>query len=419
VLARFGRYAYTTLCVPPRNQFAALNGLRGFGAWLVVLIHVAVFTGVLPLKTKPKAELSPFLISINGFWVGLDLFFVLSGFLIGRILISNLVKRGELGFRDYFIRRWFRIFPPYYVVLTLALLWYVQAEMGPMMFFLRGYDIAAVRATAWANYLYVANYAIPVDHPNVISWAWSLCVEEQFYLFFPLMLLGIFRARSASTRAWLIGLGLVIPLLGRLVAYLRDPGIVLLDGFYYQTHNRVDEIFVGVMIAYAFVVWNDGLRALCQRLSHGVWLIGVALILSVWVFGGLQERGFFAVVLQFHLMALGAGFLMLNGLFNDNAVTRFFAHPFWYPFARISYGTYLLHAYVLFWVVGAYAGFADPTKLSVLGFLGFFLVVMLATELLAVVSFLVIEQPMLDLAERLTRRERAPQPVAIRSTSAE
>ena len=110
-----------SLFAPPRDQFAALNGLRGFGAWLVVLMHVAVFTGVLPLLTKSKADLDVFRHAINGFWVGLDLFFVLAGFLIGRILIGNLVKRGELGFRSYFIRRWFRIFPPYYLVLTLAL----------------------------------------------------------------------------------------------------------------------------------------------------------------------------------------------------------------------------------------------------------------------------------------------------------
>ena len=150
-----------------------------------------------------------------------------------------------------------------------------------------------------------------------------------------------------------------------------------------------------------------------------VWLIGVGLILSVWIFGGLQVQGLFAVVFQFQLMALGAGFLILNGLFLDNAVTRFFAHPFWYPFARISYGTYLLHPYVLFWLVGSYSAFADPKALSALEFLGFFLVVMGVTQAFAALSFLIVEQPMLNVAERLTRRERRAQPAATRSTSAE
>jgi len=62
---------------------------------------------------------------------------------------------------------------------------------------------------------------------------------------------------------------LVVPLAGRWIQYARAPDIVLMQGFYYQTHNRIDEIFVGVLIAYGYVVWNDGLRRWCQRLSHG------------------------------------------------------------------------------------------------------------------------------------------------------
>ncbi len=417
--ARLAGHVRASLFAPPRAQFAALNGLRGFGAWLVVLMHVAVFTGVLPLLTKSKSELSPFLVAINGFWVGMDFFFVLSGFLIGRILISNLVKRGELGFRNYFIRRWFRIIPPFFLVLTLALFWYTRAEVGAMTYFMRGLDWEAVRATAWANYAFVANYVIPVDRPNVMGWAWSLCIEEQFYLVFPLLLLLCFRARSERARAALLFVGIVVPLAGRWLQYALDPGIVLMQGFYYHTHNRIDEIFVGVLVAYGFVVWNDGLRRCCERLSHGVWMIGVGLILSVWIFGGLQVRGFFAVVLQFQLVALGAGFLILNGLYLDNAVTRFFSRPSWFPFARISYGTYLLHPFVLFWLIGSYSAFADPKAMSWVAFLGFFVVVMLVTQVFAAISFLIVEQPMLNVAERLTRRERRDQPAAIRSTSLE
>ena len=162
-----------------------------------------------------------------------------------------------------------------------------------------------------------------------------------------------------------------------------------------------------MLIAYGFVVWNAGLRRCCERLSHGVWILGVASILSVWIFGGLQVQGLFAVVFQFQLMALGCGLLILNGLFLDNVVTRFFAHPFWYPFARISYGTYLLHPYVLFWLIGSYAAFADPKAMGALGFLGFFVVVMLVTQLFAAASFLVVEQPLLNVAERVSA-PRAP-----------
>ena len=94
---RLRSYVRRVIFVPPTGQFQALNGMRGFSAFLVVCFHCGIFSGNFPLVTDGKAELNWFHMSINGFWVGLDVFFVLSGFLIGRILMSSTRAGGSTG----------------------------------------------------------------------------------------------------------------------------------------------------------------------------------------------------------------------------------------------------------------------------------------------------------------------------------
>jgi len=108
------------LLTPPADQLGALNGLRAIACLTVVCFHVAMFTGNISLNPDSKASLSTFYLLINGFWSGLDFFFVLSGFLIGRILMSSLAARGSVEFPRFFVRRAMRVFPAYYLVLALC-----------------------------------------------------------------------------------------------------------------------------------------------------------------------------------------------------------------------------------------------------------------------------------------------------------
>src|SRR5207249_11089564 len=115
----------------------------------------------------------------------------------------------------------------------------------------------------------------------------------------------IFRCRKTTVRCALLVAAGLLPLVGRAVQYAVNPRIVLMEGFYYYSHNRFDEVFVGMVIAFFYVVDHARLRALCVRVVHGLWIAASVLIGFVLLYVGLQETGCFADVWRFSSMPLG------------------------------------------------------------------------------------------------------------------
>jgi len=305
--------------------------------------------------------------------------FVLIVIMSWRILLTSLVRQGTLRCRSFYTRRFFRIFPAYYLVLTLGLFWYTRLGL-PVVKFIMG-DVGsgwrAVQGGGWKNYVYLSNYLIPPGRPNIMTWGWSLCLEEHFYLMLPPLLWLIFRCRKTAVRCALLVAAGLLPLVGRAVQYAVNPRIVLMEGFYYYSHNRFDEVFVGVVIAFFYVVDHAQLRAFCERVGHGLWIAAALLIGFVWLYGGLQETGCFA--------ALG----------------------FCYPFARTSSGTYRIHPFVLLWLVDRFGSTAPTHRIGPGSFVIVYLAVMAITQLIAFVMFVLLERPLIDTGVRLTRERPA------------
>lgn len=393
---------------PAVTNLAALDGLRGFASCIVVFYHCSIFMGYYSRNAADGEQYAWVVRLTNGFWTGIDIFFVLSGFLIGRMLIRDLVYEKRLYLTAFFVRRSFRIFPAYYLVVTISLFIIAPLEI-PIFGYLYGTnDWSDLFRSSWANYFYLVNYVRPGNEPSVLSWAWSLCVEEHFYLILPPALWLLFRFNSGRVR--LLGLIalVLLPFLGRAIQYSINPSIHLLDGFYYYSHNRFDEIFVGVLIAYFYVVHHDGLRNLCERL--GGWILGgLGLAGSglVWVYGGLHKDGMFVIVFQFIVMAVSTGLIVLNGLFLNNQLTRFFSHPLWYPLARISYGTYLVHPFILFWLLHVFRDYAGSAGFGGEWLIPFFLAVMIISSIVATLMFIVLEAPMLRIGANLGKKYRS------------
>src|SRR6185295_18822017 len=138
---------------------------------------------------------------------GMDLFFILSGFLIGSILLRSLQLHGTQNIRRFYIRRIFRTFPSYYVLLTiLALVLTLTAAQKKHLVF---------------EYLYLTNF-LPLARPQVIMfWGWSLALEEQFYLTVPALFFVLHRLRSDRLRIQLLGALWLGALVIRLYIYFR------------------------------------------------------------------------------------------------------------------------------------------------------------------------------------------------------
>jgi peptidoglycan/LPS O-acetylase OafA/YrhL len=397
---RLLRIVDAELNAQPKGRFDALDGLRAIGVLLVLCHHCVVAVGL---------EGAPGLVPrfMDAGWIGVDIFFVLSGFLIGRILLEQLA-RGGVDYGRFYLRRALRIFPPYYVVLTLSV--FVFARLDGYQGLYGGAAWPELVRRSAANYLYLSNYAFGRAVPNAFSWGWSLCVEEHFYLLLPAFLSLLFYFARGRARFAALGAAALLPLAARAAEFARAPGALMIDGPYYESHAHADGLLLGVLIAYAFVFERSALRRAAARAGGALWIAGAACLIAGYVWGGLKQTGFFAFALQLLAYAVGAGLLVVNGLVLDNAATRLLSHPAWRPIARISYGIYLVHPFAIFWVYLRWPGLVSLAARSSAGLIAYAAASLAAAFAAALILFFAVERPMLALG--------APRPRGARGAAA-
>jgi len=368
-----------------QNRYPALHGLRFVAIVSVLQVHVTVTLH--GFKLMPNGDLAALSQSV---WFGMDLFFVLSGFLIG----SMLLHQGGTGMGRFWLRRAFRTFPLYYFVLTALVL---RAER-------RTWSTTSLLG----EYFYLTNY---MDRPRevMMSWGWSLCVEEHFYLLVPFLVFGLLRLRSARTQLfallglWSLGLGsrlLVIALHGPFTAYS------LATSLYVPTHTRFDTLVAGLVLAHLCHHHDAALRALFARraVRVGAWAV-VALCLSYLLLPAAlrPDVRIWSALAWGTVTSVMWVSLVLLLLFHEGALSRFLGkRPFLWA-ATLGYGVYLVHIPLMVWVVTPVAArllirqrwSLVPTWWASLGLL---VAVSLAV---AYVLHLVVEKPMLALRDRV------------------
>ncbi len=163
------------------RKLPGLDHLRALAIILVFLFHYPRIQGS-----------SGWIDTISDFgWTGVDLFFVLSGFLISSQLFMSLRKTDSLELKSFYIKRAFRILPVYLFMLILYFSFPYLRERGDL--------------SPWWKYLtFTQNYGLDLSRYSTFSHAWSLCVEEQFYLIFPLTLWVFMLSRKRDWAVWLL-----------------------------------------------------------------------------------------------------------------------------------------------------------------------------------------------------------------------
>ena len=383
------------------GEFGALDGIRALAAILIVVFHCVAWVELVNPRLNRIWPLGWVQEFAAGCWIGVDVFFLLSGFLIGRILLEQF-KMGRVSLRAFYVRRVFRIFPAYYLVLTLSIVGLVHCHSLAPIYGSASWRVILARSPA--NYLYLGNYLFGGRVQNAMSWSWSLCIEEHFYLLLPPLLVVLFRYRRASQRWLFLAAFSFLPLLARAAAYVRNPTITVLNELYYRSHTHADGLFLGVLIAYFHVFHRDAFRRLAARVGAALPVMGGALIASVYWKGGPLRLGAFAVVLQFAVLAVGTGLFVINGLYLTNLTTRFLAWWGWRPIARLSYGIYLVHVFVVFAVRAWWPGGQDRLLTSLPDLVLFVLVVTGLSTGAAGMMFFAIEGRLLRVGARLSHR---------------
>lgn len=310
-----------------RSHIPSLDGLRGLAVVVVILHHLAG-------STQPTSFLHRiFLRTWEAGWSGVDLFFVLSGFLITGILMESRGRSGALT--TFYARRTLRIFPLYYLSLIILIKLWPMFTNSPEEFV----TIQANQAWYWT---YLVNILIvsggSMDGVSA-SHFWSLAVEEQFYLFWPFVVL--FVSDRALLR-WTIGM-IIGAALFRLLSYQVGWGN---SGAYMLTFSRLDSLGWGAMVS--IILRDSGLRAHFTR--HAMRVIAIAAVgfVIVTALQGSFRRG--PLMLGGGLIFLAAGYGALVAIAATEAnprLQRFLEFPAFTFFGKYSYAMYIAHPFVI------------------------------------------------------------------------
>lgn len=340
----------------------ALDGLRGLAILAVFFHHYGaggINSSSLPLR---------WIAIVCGFgWSGVDLFFVLSGFLITGILYDTQNDPGY--YHKFYARRALRIFPIYYLFVGISLLvvpfgdWRISH-----LFFLiyLGYPAALIWPT-------LVNLPIRITH------LWSLSVEEQFYMLWPWLIRRLQAPRNILTFCGLAVLG----------AFLTR--IVLPSWAYASLPCRMDGLALGAALA---ILFRSDLRRRCQQLALPVFAASVVGITLICALRHTTQHGDRVVAtLGFSVIALAYGALLVLSL---GPLSALFSTRILRLFGKYSYGMYLYHFPLTVVLERTKPFFARCP----LGSLGYVISCLAANFAIASFSFYAFEQPILKLKKR-------------------
>ena len=331
------------------QRYRSMDLLRAAAILLVILAHTILSYGA-------PAYLAPW--QLGG--TGVDLFFVLSGWLLGCQLFKEAATSGRIDIKKFWIRRWMRTLPAYYVVLI------------PSIF--QRYLTKDNIDFPWEYFVFIQNYDYPL---HFFSISWSLCVEEQFYLLIAPLLAFLTLLNKKNTTALLILL-LIAPYCFRELGWYSHPN---------ETHVRIDSCVAGVFLAHIHYQYRD----LWNKLSaYAVPLMIISIMLYASYFVarynphmGIHDPNNLVLALIFGIWVMAAN--------ADNSWRRFLYIPGAYHIATRSYALYLLHPEVL----------ALMKRLLIdVPFVVYLIMSLAGSLILSEILYRLVEKPIMDVREK-------------------
>jgi peptidoglycan/LPS O-acetylase OafA/YrhL len=357
-----------------RARQPGLDLLRALAILLVVFYHSGLFGFALPHDWQRFG------------WIGVDLFFVLSGYLIAGQLVAPIARDGQLNLARFFWRRSLRILPAYLMVVAIYS-------------FAQGLREYPTMPPAWKFLTFVQNLGL--HGGTAFSHAWSLCIEAQFYLLLPFVVLGLARWRRLAIAMPIVIILGGLAFRGILASRIALDGVVPFRSFqpliYYATWTRLDPLTLGVSLA-AIERFRPGWWSRLTSTAPWIWLPGIAAI----VCGLYLGEGDLTVVTcigQFPLIAFGVATLLVCVLSPKLPFYRK-AMPGAAFLASVAYSIYLSHKLVIH-AVQNWAN-AHETPLSSASAIALLIAAIVAS---GAVLFFLVERPFLQIRQRGNLRQ--------------
>jgi len=360
------------------NRNFGLDLVRTIAILLVVKAHGAFLLNLTFLRDFPTIQ----------FVDGVDLFFVLSGFLIGSILLKEINSETPFGARQllhFWKRRWFRTLPAYYLIL-----------LANYVFVSNGFILDDIAQFNWKFFVFLQNFSAPFYG---FFWeSWSLAIEEWFYIITPLCLLFILRLLDAK-KAFLLTVALMIVLPFCYRIYLMDSSVVGYD-YYAAIYRkivlgRLDSIAFGLLGAWIFlyyqIFWNKW---------RWVWLAAGVVLMVFLIWNPSPYNTFYRQVLYFSLSPIAA-LLLLPFAYNINIKPNFLTRSITH-ISKISYSMYLINLALIAEVIRD--NFAPKDAIDgLLKYSLYWLLVIVGATLL----YVFFERPILQLRDRKKQKPDA------------
>lgn len=344
--------------VSSSEHLPALDGLRGLAILLVILFHTFHF--------------------MPG-WCGVDLFFVLSGFLITGQLIES--KHHINYFKSFWIKRFLRIFPLYYLVLAIILI--------PKNFF----NIHTVSFSSWSYWFYLQNWeyvymsAFP-DGKDTLNHFWSLAIEEQFYFVFPILIKYI----PNKNLPWIL-ISLIISAICFRYYYFNNENI----GYYVATISRMDALSIGALIA---IIIRENKSLLAKWTHYFFYHSLIYIVLAITINADVHFTNPLIAKFGLTAYALLFGCLLIYSLCPSpkSYFKKFLLNDILRYIGKISYGLYVFH-WILYVFIKAplEESIYNILHLSILSKIIVSLLVLLLSIILSHLSYHYFEKKIMNL----------------------
>jgi len=418
----------------PEFHEPVVDGVRAIAVGWVLILHIVFFhfgafpDRILEIFSSPSTQW------IRQGVLGVDLFFVISGYLIGTILLKEYRKTNRINLRLFYARRFLRLTPVYVVVMCMGIYFLRNVPKSAILV-----DIAPSGNVehAWTNLLYINNFV--TVHKQYMVWCWSLAIEEQFYLIAPVFLLLVV-GRSRRPLTWMLFLLLlsgfirfaIIRAFDFVPPYNDRPDMhswsLRFDVIYDKLHVRYGGLLAGVVGAYCSLFHREAVRRFFGDAGRAT----LTAISSLIVFGCVASTSFGAAwfeslpkpvsqLIDSHhrdLFSIGVLLIILVAIHGQGmlaaTINRILSARVLYPISQLSYSIYLLHEMFMLWLfpkttpILVQSFGLGPNGVLVVNGLG----VSLLTVLTATLLYVGVERPCMELRKSrlLIRHLSRPEP---------